>query len=865
MTIAAGSTQSYTATATDSYGNSWDVTADISSANGWSISPGANGSWNGATYTSATAGQWTVTANYLDKIATATLTVTHATNQGQLAYITASVNPTTVAAPNAVTGIATAYDSLGNSWDISALAVWSIPAGGDGGSWSGNIYTSNTAGTYIVQAAYRGKTATASLTVTHATDVAYLDHIVIAPNTATVNAGVSQTYTATAYDTFGNSWTVDAVYSCPSSNVVISGSSVYSNVDGVYTITGTFEDKSDTATLTVTGHLTTIESITVAPKTVSISAGSSQGFTATASDGYNTWDVTGQVTWSINSTAGGSWDQSSGTYTSANAGTWTVQATNGALFDTATLTVNANSALPGKIVISPSTSTVKAGTSQNYTATAYDQFGNSLGDVTSSTTFTAPGATVTSNSVTSNKVGLFNITATYNGLTAGANLTVTGYTVTFTENGLQTGTSWNITFGGQDYASSTDTITIDDASALSYSWSTSSSIQNSQTRYLAAQTSGSLLIPSQLTQNIDYSTQYLVTYAATGNVLSVSVPAAEWVNSGGQATGSFQTQVTNGAQDTRCSFVSDNRPSTITQPTTITGTYQTQYYLAVSSAYGSANGSGWYNSESTATVSLSSAQVSGGSGIQYAFADWSGDASGTTLTTIVLMDSPKTATASWNTQYMVTYVAVGNALPITVPSNEWVNAGSAAQGKFPSTVANSADNTQCVFLSDNRPQSITAPTKITGTYQTKYKVTFSQTGISSDAKGTILTVLSTPENYSQLADTSWYNNGTQLTFSFKAAVSTTNANKQYTLTGVNATSPLVIDVSTAIQGSYKTQLSTSLYLIFIIVLIIFAITTAALLMLRSRGINKKKQQNLNEAATPTAIKKTNILKRLVNR
>jgi hypothetical protein len=125
------------------------------------------------------------------------------------------VNPTTIAAPGTVTGTATAFDSFGNSWDISTLSTWSIPAANDGGSWAQNIYTSKIAGTYTIQAGYQGKTATASLTVTHATDPAYLDHIVIAPKTATVKAGVSQSYTATAYDTFGNSWTVDAAYSCP--------------------------------------------------------------------------------------------------------------------------------------------------------------------------------------------------------------------------------------------------------------------------------------------------------------------------------------------------------------------------------------------------------------------------------------------------------------------------------------------------------------------------------------------------------------------------------------------------------------------------------------------------------------------------
>ena len=78
-------------------------------------------------------------------------TVTHAS---AVASLTVSLSPTSVAAGGTVTGSATAYDVYGNTWDVSALASWSIPAGGDGGSWSSNVYTSHNAGTYTVQAAY---------------------------------------------------------------------------------------------------------------------------------------------------------------------------------------------------------------------------------------------------------------------------------------------------------------------------------------------------------------------------------------------------------------------------------------------------------------------------------------------------------------------------------------------------------------------------------------------------------------------------------------------------------------------------------------------------------------------------------------
>ncbi len=415
------------ATAYDQFGNSWDV----SNLATWSIPAGGDGGvWAQNIYTSKNAGDYTVEASYNGKTAMASLTVTHAADVEHLDHITASLNQTTVAAPHDVAGIAMAYDSFGNSWDISSLADWSIPSGGDGGLWTGNIYTSHTVGTYTIHASYNGKTATVDLTVTHATDAAYLDYIVIAPKIVTVNQGVAQNYIATAFDTCGNNWSVDAVYSCPDSNVIISGNSAHSNVKGIYTITGTYGGKSDTAMLNVNGQTSTttphgaITSITVSPKSTSIIAGVSQIFEALASDGHNTWIVTGQVTWSIDVAAGGSWSQGTGKYTSANAGAWTVRATLDNIAGTASLTVSASSTVD-HIVISPKTATVRAGETQSFTTTAYDQLGNSLGDVTSFTNFDFVGAPMEGNTVKATNAGSYNVVATYNGLTDTAVLTVT--------------------------------------------------------------------------------------------------------------------------------------------------------------------------------------------------------------------------------------------------------------------------------------------------------------------------------------------------------------------------------------------------------------------------------------------------------
>ena len=69
--VTAGLSKTYLATASDLYGNSWDVT----SLTTWNISSGAGGSWSGNVYTSANAGSWTVTGAYASTAYTTSLTV----------------------------------------------------------------------------------------------------------------------------------------------------------------------------------------------------------------------------------------------------------------------------------------------------------------------------------------------------------------------------------------------------------------------------------------------------------------------------------------------------------------------------------------------------------------------------------------------------------------------------------------------------------------------------------------------------------------------------------------------------------------------------------------------------------------------
>src|SRR5208283_5435385 len=89
---------------------------------------------------------------------------------------------------------------------------------------------------------------------------------------------------------------------------------------------------------------------------------------------------------------------------------------------------------------------------------------------------------------------------------------------------------------------------------------------------------------------------------------------------------------------------------------TVTFSWQTQYYLTVSSGSVSdpTYGSGWYYAGTYAYASTNDQTISTGSGAQVVFASWNYDGGTNNGYDQVLMLSPITDTASWTTQYYLT-------------------------------------------------------------------------------------------------------------------------------------------------------------------------------------------------------------------
>jgi uncharacterized repeat protein (TIGR02543 family) len=163
-----------------------------------------------------------------------------------------------------------------------------------------------------------------------------------------------------------------------------------------------------------------------------------------------------------------------------------------------------------------------------------------------------------------------------------------------------------------------------------------------------------------------------VTYHIDGYADVVgAVPFDVWVESGHQITYSYQNTISDGSGTQYVlTAVDPASPQTVTGIITVTGNYKTQYYLTVTSTYGTPGGAGWYDANAPAYATVAPSTVPGTPGTRYIFAGWSGDATGTTSTSnTIIMDGPKTATATWKTRYQVSFALTPSGAGIVIPSS----------------------------------------------------------------------------------------------------------------------------------------------------------------------------------------------------
>ena len=348
--IAPGATQQFTATATYSDGTTQAVVA------AWTSATPAVATVAAATglATGASAGSAVISAAYSGKTASATLTVIPP------ALLSIAVTPV---APSIALGASQQFTANGTFSDGTTQAV--ATAG---------LATGASAGSAIISAAYGGKTASTTLTVTPAA----LLSIAVTPQAPTVQIAATRQLAVigTYSDATTQNLTAGATFvsATPASATVNSAGLVTGAALGTSVITATSNGKSATTTITVPAA--TLTGIAVTPATATVLTGGQQQFVATATYSDNTTAfVTGSAVWSSSSPSIGT-VAASGIATGVAAGATSVTATVGAQSGSAALTVTAV-ALPPPAVLA-----VPLGGAANFAVLAGTSLTNNAGGTT---------------------------------------------------------------------------------------------------------------------------------------------------------------------------------------------------------------------------------------------------------------------------------------------------------------------------------------------------------------------------------------------------------------------------------------------------------------------------------------------------
>ncbi|PYX13345.1 MAG: ATP-dependent DNA ligase, partial [Acidobacteria bacterium] len=271
--VAASSTQQFSATGKYSDGSSKDLTSSVL----WSSSDTSVASVNNAGLaTGVVVGVVTVTAQFGAMQDGATLNVTNAGTN--LTGITLSPAAASVPVNTTQQFTATGNYSDGSSRDLTALVTWGSSSTAVATVDANGLVTAVAAGSTNISATLGSISNSTSLTVTAPT----ISSISVTPVGLTLGIGINQQYTATATYSDGSSqdlvngvtWT-----SSTTSVATVNNSGLVTTVGaGTTTITATVGSFSDSSTLTVVAaHLL---SIAVSPATPSIAVGTTQQFSA---------------------------------------------------------------------------------------------------------------------------------------------------------------------------------------------------------------------------------------------------------------------------------------------------------------------------------------------------------------------------------------------------------------------------------------------------------------------------------------------------------------------------------------------------------------------------------------------------------
>ena len=282
------------------------------------------------------------------------------------------------------------------------------------------------------------------------------------------------------------------------------------------------------------------------------------------------------------------------------------------------------------------------------------------------------------------------------------------------------------------------------------------------TRYFEQDTSWTIDGPGSHIFN--YTAQYMLTVQTAYSVAS----GGGWYNSGSSATATLTSGQVNETQGVRNIFTgwsgdatgiqTTSNAITMNAPKTAVANWKTQFLLGVESDppdLSNLTGAGWYDAGSQANFSAPPT-VPATADTRLRFVHWSGDYNGQSSAGLVLMDHPKTETANYVAQYLLTvaYSPVSVASSYNETHAGWFDAGSDVQlGPAPSTInLSTVERLRFIGWVENSSESanlsytvtMNSPLVVTLSYRTQY-------------------YLDVQSSYGSVTGSGWYDRGSAAT------------------------------------------------------------------------------------------------------
>jgi len=445
--VEVGGSYQFSAVAKDAYGNAiegltfaWDVIGGIGTVD-------ETGNFTAGTV----AGSGKVTASSGSVVGTASVNVV----PGAIAAITVTPDTVVVQAGSAALLAAHGFDRYGN--EISGLTfTWSTDIGSvSTATPSGDIavmFAGTAAGSGTVTAASGAVSAHVPVTV----DPGEVSSITVTPSEASVVAGTIRTFTATAFDAFGNAVTnATPTWSTTGSIGTIAQDGVLTaaNLTATGAVIATVGPVTATASVEVVAG--PLASIALTPSDTSGAVGTIVTVTAVGFDAYGNriedlvydWTMSGHLQSVI---AHGSWIA---LLLGTTAGPATVTASIGGLNASVTIV-----AVPGAVTtvtVTPSAESVVAGGTVSFAAEAWDMYGNLVAGAPISWSASAGSVTQTGVLTAPTAVGTVVVTASSGSMHGSASVLVTPaaldhMTVTPTSLSLRTGEAASLEVAAYD-------------------------------------------------------------------------------------------------------------------------------------------------------------------------------------------------------------------------------------------------------------------------------------------------------------------------------------------------------------------------------------------------------------------------------